>query len=94
MYLDEILGRVKDSDLEYFKEKLTKMEDEREARLHSLNLETIDDLAKRKYLNQIKDIEDLYIDATPLAENKPVPEEAGEKSSDTLYQEFLNKLRG
>jgi hypothetical protein len=93
MYLDEILGRVKDSDLEHFKEKLTKMEEEQELRLHSLNLETIDDFAKRKYLNQIKDIEDLYIDATPLAENKTVPE-AGEQNSDTLYQEFLKKLRG
>ena len=94
MYLDEILGRVKDSDLEHFKEKITQMEEEQEARLHSQGLETIDDFAKRKYLNQIKDIEDLYIDATQLEENKTVPEAVGEQNSDTLYQEFLKKLRG
>lgn len=95
IFLDEILERVKDSDLEHFKEKLTKMEEEQEARLHSLNLETIDDLAKRKYLNQIQDIEsNMYIDATALEDKPPESEEVGEKSSDTLYQEFLKKLKG
>ena len=92
VYLDEILGRVKDSDLEHFKEKLTKMEEEQEACLHSLNLETIDDLAKRKYLNKIEEVEALYVDADALPENKPV--EVGEQNSDTLYQEFLKKLKG
>lgn len=92
--LEEILGRVKDSDLEHFKEKITKMEEEQATRLHSQNLETIDDLVKRKYLNKIEEIEDLYIDATQLEENKTVPEAVGEKNSDTLYQEFLKKLRG
>jgi hypothetical protein len=98
IFLDEILERVKDSDLEHFKEKLTKMEEEQEFRLHSQNLESIDDLAKRKYLNQIQDIEtnveSMYIDATAL-EDKPTEQiEVGEKSSDTLYQEFLKKLKG
>lgn len=74
------------------------MEEEQEFRLHSQNLESIDDLAKRKYLNQIQDIEtnveSMYIDATAL-EDKPTEQiEVGEKSSDTLYQEFLKKLKG
>lgn len=98
IFLDEILERVKDSDLEHFKEKITKMEDEQEARLHSQNLESIDDITRRKYLNQIEDmeskVESMYIDATAL-EDKPTEEVAvGEKNSDTLYQEFLKKLKG
>jgi hypothetical protein len=92
--LEEILGRVKDSDLEHFKEKITKMEEEQETRLHSQNLETIDDLAKRKYLNKIEEIDSMYIDATALEDKPTEAVEVGEKNSDTLYQEFLKKLKG
>ena len=94
--LEEILEKVKDSDLEHFREKITKMEDAQEARLHSQNLESINDIVKRKYLDQLKQIEDaeaMFVDATPLVENTET-EQPTEKNSDTLYQEFLKKLKG
>jgi glucokinase len=99
--LEEILEKVKDSDLEHFKQKITKMEEEQEARLHSQDLESINDIVKRKYLDQLKHIEDAeatFVDATPLVENTSETTEAEgqptEKNSDTLYQEFLKKLKG
>lgn len=99
MYLDEILGRVKDSDLENFKEKLTKMEEEQESHIHSQHLESIDDLTRKKYFNKIEELESgsdsMYIDATPVVESKELASEVvGERNSDTLYQEFLKKLKG
>ncbi len=97
IFLEEILEKVKEDDLKHFQQKITKMEEEQEARLHSQGLETIDDLAKRKYLKQLKDVADMeatFVDATPLVENEEKVEQATEKSSDTLYQEFLKKLKG
>jgi len=73
------------------------MEDAQEARLHSQNLESINDIVKRKYLDQLKQIEDaeaMFVDATPLVENTETEGQPTEKSSDTLYQEFLKKLKG
>jgi hypothetical protein len=96
--LEEILEKVKDSDLEHFKQKITKMEEEQEARLHSQDLESINDIVKRKYLDHIEDAEATFVDATPLVENTSETTEAEgqptEKNSDTLYQEFLKKLKG
>ena len=95
--LEEILEKVKDSDLEHFREKITKMEEEQETRLHSQDLESINDIVKRKYLDQLKQIEDaeaMFVDATPLVENTETEGQPTEKSSDTLYQEFLKKLKG
>jgi hypothetical protein len=94
IFLEEILEKVKDSDLEHFREKITKMEEEQEARITSQGLDTVDTLVKKKYLKQIEDIDAMYVDATPLEENKPVPEQPVEQNSDTLYQEFLKKLKG
>ncbi len=99
IFLQEILERVKDSDLDGFKKKITKMEEEQESRVHSEGLQTADDLVKEKYLKQIRQIEDveaLYVDATALVENTPVQGEGQplEKNSDTMYDEFLKKLKG
>ena len=73
------------------------MEEEQETRLHSQDLESINDIVKRKYLDQIKRIEDaeaMFVDATPLVENTETEGQPTEKNSDTLYQEFLKKLKG
>lgn len=95
LILEEILDRVRGSDLEHFKEKITKMEEDQATRLHSQNLENIDDITKRKFLNKTEELDAMYVDvdATPLKENVvSVPE--GEQNSDTLYQNFLKKLKG
>jgi hypothetical protein len=75
---------------------MTVMEEAQEKHIHSQNLETLTDIVKRKFEKQISELDEaVYVDAQPLESNKAeVTEEVVEQNSDTLYQNFLKKLKG
>ena len=71
------------------------MEEAQEKHIHSQNLETINDIVKRKFKNQIEELDAaVYVEGQPLETKAEVPSEEVEQNSDTLYQNFLNKLKG
>ena len=91
LILQELLGRVKDKDIDVFNEKMTKKEEELENRLHLQGLQNIDDIVYKERKKQLE--EAVYISGEPLEEPK-TEESIVEQDSDQIYKNFLDKLKG
>jgi hypothetical protein len=107
-YLEFVLDKVRQSDIENFRTKVETMEKVTDDAVHSQGLEHIDDIAKRrgdKFLeassladdNTRYDKQEEARTARLLGEDTPIndkPAQTENKSGEEVFSKFLQSIRG
>jgi len=96
-YLEYVLGKVRESDIDRFRKKIEPVERERDKITHDQGLEHIDDIVQRKS-DKMLDPSSMQInDASNVLVDQPINQEeksTEDKSDEDVFAKFLKTIRG
>ena len=101
--LEFVLAKVREADLEQFKQKVEKMEKATDDAVHAQGLEHIDDIVKRRGERLLEESsiplinEAKFNRIVELSDNeKPINEDSVpvDKSGEEIFTKFLQSIRG
>jgi hypothetical protein len=99
-YLEYVLGKVRESDLDRFRKKVEPDEKERDQLVHDQGLEHIDDIVRRKSDTMLESSSMKVNDSGSFTSDQPInvqtekTEKSDEKTSEDVFAKFLQTIRG
>jgi hypothetical protein len=96
-YLQYVLDKVRESDLDRFRKKVEPVEAERDKLVHDQGLERIDDIVQRRSDKMLAESSIQVNETTSFPTDQPIniqKESKDEKISEDAFAKFLQTIRG